>query len=147
MKRHSSLAPLSREHHGALILARLLQKDAPLYKGLPADLQGKAEYGLAFYEKEMIEHFDAEERILRILNGIDSQLDQMAETILREHQEIHGLFASINDHSDLLNHLDTLGRTLEAHVRKEERQLFPLIQEKCSEETLANIEKALSQNK
>ena len=42
MIRHSSIVSLSREHHGALILARLLQKDAPPYKNLPKDLKGKA---------------------------------------------------------------------------------------------------------
>jgi hypothetical protein len=35
MKRHEALIPLSRDHHGTLILARLLRSDAPPYKGLP----------------------------------------------------------------------------------------------------------------
>ena len=41
MKRHPTLAHLSREHQGALILAKLLQEDAPDYKGLPTDKNGK----------------------------------------------------------------------------------------------------------
>ena len=42
MKRHEALAPLSREHHGTLILAQLLKKGAPVYKGLPDTDTGKA---------------------------------------------------------------------------------------------------------
>ena len=50
MKRHPALIPLSREHHGALILARLIQKDAPPYKGLPLEINGKAVYAQEFYK-------------------------------------------------------------------------------------------------
>jgi len=34
MKRHEALAPFSREHHGALILAQVMKKGAPAYKGI-----------------------------------------------------------------------------------------------------------------
>ena len=33
-------------------------------------------------------------------------------------------------------HLDTLGNALEIHIRKEERELFPLIEETCNEAEL-----------
>ncbi|MEO7264876.1 MAG: hypothetical protein ABIW38_08185, partial [Ferruginibacter sp.] len=69
MKRHPSLISLSREHHGALILARLLQKNAPAYKGLPSDSNGKAVYALQFYKDELIQHFLQEEKVLALVKG------------------------------------------------------------------------------
>ena len=110
MKRHPALIPLSREHHGALILARLLQKDASVYKGLPTDIQGKAEYAYKFYQEELVKHFEDEERVLKLVTGVESNLDLMIKTIYREHQELHKLFQSIDNHPDLSNHLDQIGK-------------------------------------
>ena len=144
MKRHPSLAHLSRDHHGALLLARLLQKNAPVYKGLPAGIAGKAQYALQFYADELIPHFTAEEKVLHLVTGINGALDLMVQTILREHQELHTLFRTMPNHSDMETHLDTTGRALEIHVRKEERELFPLMQESCSEALMNDIDTCLS---
>ena len=144
MKRHPALIPLSREHHGALILARLLQKDAPVYKGLPTDIQGKAEYAYKFYQEELVKHFEDEERVLKLVTGVESNLDLMIKTIYSEHQELHKLFQSIDNHPDLTSHLDQIGKTLETHVRKEERELFPLMQETCNEDLMIKVDKSLS---
>lgn len=144
MKRHPSLIPLSRDHHGALILARLLQKDAPPYKGLPSDTLGKAEYALKFYREELIEHFAEEEKIIPIIHGINPELDQLMKEMEKEHLELHELFGSIDKHPDLAIHLDELGRTMEVHIRKEDRQIFPMIQDSCSEEVLNQIAETLN---
>ncbi len=144
MKRHPALAHLSREHHGALILARLLQNNAPAYKGLPADTKGKAEYAVKFYNEELIKHFEEEEKVLQLVKGNNAQLDVLVEAIFREHQELHAAFKSINNHQNFTMHLDDLGKALEVHVRKEERELFPLIQETCSEELMTAIDRSLS---
>ena len=144
MKRHPALIPLSREHHGALILARLLQKDAPVYKGLPTDIQGKAEYAYKFYQEELVKHFEDEERVLKLVTGVESNLDLMIKTIYSEHQELHKLFQSIDKHPDLTSHLDQIGKTLETHVRKEERELFPLMQETFNEDLMIKVDKSLS---
>jgi iron-sulfur cluster repair protein YtfE (RIC family) len=145
MKRHSSLASLSRDHHRALILAQLLKKGAPVYRGLPADLIGKAEYATVFYRDELIKHFNDEEHaVIGKIKGIDDGLDKLAGEIISEHKELGDLFTSIKDAKELEIHLDKLGRALEQHIRKEERELFPLIQKLCSEKVLAEIEQALS---
>lgn len=140
MKRHESLAPLSREHHGALLLARLLQKGAPVYKGLPSDIAGKAAYAIQFYHDELIPHFAAEEKIvLQRIKGISDKLDILSEQIIREHIKLRLLFDRIPDAGQLDDHLDSLGLALEKHIRKEERELFPLIQDTCNESILAGI--------
>ncbi|MEO6732692.1 MAG: hemerythrin domain-containing protein [Ferruginibacter sp.] len=144
MKRHPALAHLSRDHHGALILARLLQKNAPAYKGLPADIEGRALYAMKFYKEELVNHFADEEKALQLVMGVSEHLDQMVQTIFREHQELHQLFNSINSHADKTLPLDELGKALEVHVRKEERELFPLIEETCNNQLMAAIDQSLS---
>ena len=145
MKRHSSLAILSREHHGALILAQLLKKAAPEYKGLPTDIEGKADYASQFYRDELIKHFCEEEQVLiKKIKGINAHLDELGEEITKEHAELKAAFESIKSSNDLATHLDKLGRSLEQHIRKEEREFFPLIQELCSEQLLLEIKQALS---
>lgn len=139
MKRHESLIPLSREHHSALILARLLQTDAPPYKGLPAEPRGKAQYALNFYHDELIEHFIQEERIVPLVKHVNPELDAMLQTMVEEHAVLHQLFGQVSTATNLPGHLDTLGKTLEKHVRKEEREIFPLIQQSCSPEILDKL--------
>ena len=144
MKRHPSLAHLSREHHGALILARLLQKDAPAYKGLPTEPAEKAAYALRFYKEKLIKHFEEEEKMLKLVSGVSTELNFLVQKILREHQELHVSFQSISDHFRVTAHLDELGRALEIHIRKEERELFPLIEESAGENVLTAIDRSLS---
>ena len=144
MKRHSSLASLSRDHHGALILAQLLKKGAPVYKGLPEDVAGKANYALEFYRDKLVKHFKQEEQaVIKKIKGIDPRIDKLGDEIVEEHRTLTRLFTGIKDADDLVLQLDSLGIALEQHIRKEERQLFPLIQECCSEELLASIALAL----
>ena len=144
MKRHPALAHLSREHHGALILSRLLQMNAPAYKGLPTDIEGKAIYAFKFYEEELIKHFEEEEKVLELVRGINEPLDLLVQAIFCEHQELHILFKSINNHPNDTTYPDELGKVLEIHIRKEERELFPLIETTCSEELMASIDTSLS---
>jgi iron-sulfur cluster repair protein YtfE (RIC family) len=145
MKRHEALIPLSRDHHGSLILARLLRSDAPPYKGLPHDAEGKAEYALKHYREELLEHFDREEKMIPVLMGINPTLDSLLACMKTEHQELHSLFNSININRELFNQLDTIGRALESHVRKEDRVIFPLIQESCTEEVLNKLADILTE--
>jgi iron-sulfur cluster repair protein YtfE (RIC family) len=127
-----------------LILARLLQKDAPPYKGLPLDIAGKAVYAQEFYKNKLITHFISEEKIFPLVKGVNAEIDVLITEILEEHDHFHISFNSINTQNNLADKLDQLGKELELHIRKEERQLFPLIQENCSEQVLNNIEILLS---
>ena len=140
MKRHAALIPLSRDHHATLILSRLLRSDAPAYQGLPTESKEKAEYALKHYQEEMISHFNQEEKIIPLLKGIDAEMDRLLEEMKSEHQHLHVLFGSLMpDQEDLSTQLDHLGRFIEDHVRKEDRQLFPLIQNKCNEDLLNKL--------
>ena len=63
MKRHTALIPLSQDHHHGLLLAQLIKKNAPEYKGLPKDLIGKMNYTNDIYNTELEHHFEDEEKL------------------------------------------------------------------------------------
>jgi iron-sulfur cluster repair protein YtfE (RIC family) len=148
MIRHSSIVSLSREHHGALILARLLQKGAPPYKNLPTDLKGKAAYAISKFTSELSSHFLSEEiSLLEQVRGINKNIDLLIEEIYSEHKQLRSYFELIEQSDNLEEDLNTLGCALENHIRKEERVLFPLIQDHCSEDLLNHIQHLLSEKK
>jgi iron-sulfur cluster repair protein YtfE (RIC family) len=136
MKRHDALAPLSREHHSALILAQLLKKDAPAYKGLPTALNEKAAYALDMFTTTLQSHFKNEEEMLVKIRNVHAEIDKLSEEIFTEHQQLKKMFLSLGKAGNTIEELDILGRVLDEHIRKEERILFPLIQQHCSEEAL-----------
>ena len=143
MKRHESLAPLSREHHAALLLAQLLKKNAAAYKGMPADTEGKILYAAGFYSSHLIPHFADEEKVFEKLKGKSVHLDDAIKETIAEHVLLRKLFEEIANQQDPLTFNDTLGRSLEKHIRKEERELFPMIENAADETTLAFIAKLL----
>ena len=145
MKRHESLISLSREHHGALILAQLLKKDAPIYKGLPTTPEDKSTYAVEFYKAELEKHFEEEEDlVIKKIRGINSALDQVADEIIAEHVALRALFQDLHPGDGLVAKLNETGVVLEKHIRKEERLFFPMIQELCDEKILEEIGKSLS---
>ena len=135
MKRHKSLIALSHDHHHGLMLAQLIKKGAPEYKGLPTDLVGKIDHVKVSWEKELKPHFENEEKILfPFVKGNDEEIDGLIEEVLAEHKIIKSLVEELETTDDTETTLDKLGKTLELHIRKEERVLFKKIQKLLGEE-------------
>jgi iron-sulfur cluster repair protein YtfE (RIC family) len=145
MKRHPALYSLSHDHHQGLILAQQLKKDAPQYKGMPSTFAGKKDYTLSFYKSDLVKHFADEEKILfpAIINK-SNEVDRLIKEIISEHRKMESLVSDLEKTHDLEIVLDELGTLLEMHIRKEERELFPAIQERFSEEELGKIGEQLS---
>ena len=140
MRRHESLIPLSKQHHQALILAQLLKKDAPQYKGLPVDSAGKREYLLRKFKEHLVPHFDAEENILiPFLLGRNKRIDELSEEIIAEHKLIVDYVERIGRKEDLIENMNKLGHLISKHVRKEEREYFQLVQEVLPEKDLNKL--------
>lgn len=139
MKRHESLIPLSREHHDGLILAQLMKKNAPAYRGLPQSLEEKVKYAKQFYRYDLLKHFEKEELLLKRIRPLGEQLAVVADTIENEHIKLHELFSALDLPGDKEDQLNEAGLMLEAHIRKEERELFPLIENLCSAELLQEL--------
>jgi len=139
MKRYEALAPLSSEHHSSLLLAQLLKKNAPVYKGLPTNAKDKAAYALQQFTSVIVKHFQQEESILEKVKDCHADISYLAEEIIKEHRQMAGLFLSLDSVSEPEHIMDKLATMLEDHIRKEERILFPLLQQHCSEEQLQEI--------
>ncbi|KUG26728.1 hypothetical protein ASZ90_003426 [hydrocarbon metagenome] len=140
MKRHEILIPLSHQHHSLLILSQLIKKDSPPYKNLPTELHDKRVYTLNKFRDEIVPHFEAEELILiPFILGKNKRIDFLSEEIVGEHKKISELMELIRKEVDLEENLDKLGNLLSIHIRKEERELFQLVQEVFSEEQLTKL--------
>ncbi|MEI7734461.1 MAG: hemerythrin domain-containing protein [Ferruginibacter sp.] len=140
MKRHPALIPLSREHQPALLLAQVLKKDAPAFNGMPSTLPDKAAFALKMYTLNLQGHFAKEEAMLASIKNIHASIDTLTEEICNEHQQLSNAFLALDKTDHTVEELDALGNALDDHIRKEERILFPLIQEHCSEEVLATFQ-------
>ncbi len=144
IKRHKALINLSRDHYSGLLLASVLKRDTPHFKNMPESLQQKADYVKLKYKTELQSHFKAEEDVLfPFIQGRTDQMDALIIELVQEHRILELKITEIDNASDLVLALDAIGRILEAHIRKEERQLFQLAQENISEEELSVLEERL----
>lgn len=142
MKRHASLVPLSHDHHHELVAARRLRRAAD---GDAATRLAAAAGFLAAFSAETLRHFREEEEVLfpALAESADPAPDELVQALL-EHQRIHALVRRVQEQLAAgeadAEVLGELGATLEAHVRLEERRLFPLIERVVPEETLMQLE-------
>lgn len=126
------------------MLAQLIKKDAPQYENLPTDLEGKRQFTIDFYSKNLIGHFRKEEALFEELNGVDNTVLELVDELLREHIRIYHLIERLKSKTDVENDLDKLGNLLTQHIRKEERVLFEKLQEQLPESELIRINELLS---
>ena len=144
IKRRKALQTLSRDHHHGLILAQLLKRGAPQYKGMPATFAEKKKYVVSFYNSELKKHFNKEEEILfPYATNRTTEIDVLIDEIVDEHRKIEKLVNEVLKTPDLEKILDKLGWFLEKHIRKEERILFPVIEESLTEGELSELKSKL----
>ena len=142
MKRHPALVPISREHHQMLMLAQLMKKDAPAYKGMPVTSKGKVEYAREAWFSLIKGHIEIEESVLFpfVLQKQASLSELINELRDQHHQIALGLEKIQPDPEEM----DRIGRLLERHIRKEERVLFQQVQELLTEEEMDELKTILS---
>ena len=144
MKRHEALTTLSREHHQALILAQLLKKDAPVYKGLPVTVEEKTSYATAFFETDLKLHFEKEEMAFALVKTINRNMGNLVKELIAEHHNLTAMFYSLAKTANPVDAMNTLGELLSSHIRKEERVLFPLLEQCCTGVLLTQIGQLLA---
>lgn len=129
MKRHPQLQDLSREHHGALKLARAARHAAE--SGNAEDVAALARRVVQRFAAELDPHFRVEE------SGILVALARAGETALvqrtlKEHAELRALASAFSTaeaaESTEAVMLSRFGDLLASHVRFEERELFEAAQ-------------------
>ncbi|RPI75317.1 MAG: hemerythrin domain-containing protein [Ignavibacteriales bacterium] len=135
--RHKSIIGLSHDHHHGLVLAQLIKKNAPHYQNLPNDADGKISYTINAYEKELLPHFKKEEEYLfPVVKGKSDKTDQLIDDLLNEHKLITSLVLRLQSDNDKEALLNELGNVLANHIRKEERELFAMLEDILTEEEL-----------
>ena len=139
MKRHPAFVPLSRDHHRTLLLAQSIKKGAPPYRGMATTDEGKRNEIILHYEEHLKDHFKKEETIFADCRNLSVQTDELITEIIEEHRSIEKLVHDLKAGKEIADTLNALGFLLEKHIRKEERQLFQLLQQKLSEEKLNRI--------
>jgi len=134
--RHPSLIPLSHDHHHGLALALRCRKQA-LGQLKPMGLKGlkeRAQELRDFFANNLVRHFRAEEEALfpklrQLVPESAALLDQLA----RDHRQLRDAISQLDGEVALGKLVFDLGDLLERHIRKEERELFPLFEQHIGE--------------
>ena len=139
LKRSVALTSLSRDHHQALVVAQRLRRatDATAAEAREAFLRYWASHGRVHFRLE-------EELLFPAYAGHGDAQDPLVLRALGEH-------AMIRHRADALaaatftepGALEQLGAELAAHVRLEEREVFPLIERVMPERELNVLAQAL----
>ena len=123
MKRSVALTPLSHDHHKGLFVAQRLRRAESASGPETAGEFRK------FWEEHGVPHFRVEEEVLlpmwRMLGRVEPE---HVARVAQEHLEIRALAFAVESEAAELSDLKHLGELLSAHIRYEERELFPLIE-------------------
>lgn len=140
-RRHESLIPLTHDHHHTLAQARRLKDVSKLESD--TERRNLVNDFLNFYFGRAIRHFHEEEELFFAPVVDDPRAGDLVARAVREHLKMHALvrtarrdLSSGKSDPELLSEISEL---LIAHVRFEEDELFPLIEELISEEDLMDL--------
>lgn len=138
MKRAEALRPLSREHLKALLAAKHLRE--------ASDLEEATGSFLEFWRGEGQQHFRVEEEVLLPTWAMHAPVDRpRVARMLEEHLAIRGAALRLEAGEVPLGELPEIGTLLHDHVRFEERELFPIIEEVLDAEDLTRLAAAIDQ--
>lgn len=138
MKRSEALQPLSRDHHQALYVALQLRRADDPVAGREAFLE--------FWDEHGREHFRIEEEVLLPVWGELGTPDPgSVARVAQEHLAIRVAARRLAAAEPELEALHELGDLLDGHVRFEERELFPLIEEDLDVQQLDRMADAVEE--
>jgi hemerythrin-like domain-containing protein len=135
MERSDALTPLSRDHHHGLFVAMKLKRADRESAGA-----AKEEF-LKFWHREGWRHFRIEEEVLLPAYARHAPATEEAVVrVLTDHVDLRRGGADLEaDVEPSLESLREFGGRLEAHIRHEERVLFPRIEAALPDEELARL--------
>ena len=136
IKRSEYLKPLSREHHYSLLFGWKLRQG--ISHGV--EVGRMIEYIRYFEQHMLIPHFKEEETCLFVYS--DNPFVQQA---LDEHRHILSMIATIKAEPSRVAYadLESLAEIVDRHVRFEERQLFPYLEENLTQAQLEAVAAAI----
>lgn len=147
MIREKFLIQLSKEHHDFLILAQLLKKDVPDYKGLPNNLNDKILYAQDKFNSKIKSHFVTEQKIFDYLKDVDHIYTELCSEYENDHKIIERMLLNLNPNLSDIENLNEAGIKIYDHTRKEERLLFQQLQSTLTETQKKEIEKIIDNSK
>lgn len=135
LKRNENLVKFSHEHHHGLVFCTRLKKAK---QARPETVKA---YVKDFWEVALARHFEKEEELLLPLMG-DHELTQR---FLSEHSAIKALVNDLlsSDGDAVTDRALTLAQLANDHIRFEERQLFPWLEQKLDPAQLQRVGHAL----
>jgi hemerythrin-like domain-containing protein len=145
MKRHPALVPLTHDHHHGLAQVRRMRLAVANGEG-PMYMLRAREF-LDFFADQLVVHFREEEELLFPLlvpeTGeaplliVQAMTDHLTirKRVMRLEREVEGGRVSVEA-------LTSIAALLEAHIRLEERELFPLLEATAAAEDLEALELA-----
>lgn len=133
LKRHPALVPLSKDHHFGLLLCWKIR--IGIKKEIEVDRI--VAYVIYFFQNHLTTHFEEEEKY--IFSLLDEK-DEKRKKAERQHRKIGRLVEKLSAEPE--SAIITLGQIeeeVEAHIRFEERDLFPYVQQNLDEFELARL--------
>ena len=143
MKRAPELRDLSDHHHQGLVQARRLRRAATEEEATP--LKEASNAFLKFWQEGTTAHFREEEEVLLpLLARYGGEVESgPAAKMLAQHAQIRSLVMELSDefrdNALTPETLGGIGELLEAHIRLEEREVFPMIEEILAEQGLKEV--------
>jgi iron-sulfur cluster repair protein YtfE (RIC family) len=127
------------------MLCLRIHRGLPLHGGDERWVRGKAAQAAQFFATDLAAHFKAEEEVLFPAMRHFAGASKLIDELLSEHRNLERLAALLGE-GQLAGLADNLGEfadLLESHIRKEERELFPLYEMKMSVEGAAEVGRAI----
>lgn len=135
MKRDQNIVHLSRDHHFGLLFCWKIRQGLKMQ----IEMTRIASYVDYYWQTHLQKHFSEEENILFTLPD-----DALCERAVKEHREMESLIQEITKTGGGVSKLQSLVNLLETHIRYEERELFPYLEQKLPANQLAEIGAALN---
>ena len=133
IKRAKSLVPLSRDHHSGLLVVWKIRQGLRLQVA-PERI---ARFIINAFEREESPHFREEEQLLFSALPPHNELRLNAE---RDHAAIRKIVLVLKEENKLaIADIEAFANLLEAHIRFEERILFPYFEKAVSPEVLEAV--------
>jgi len=136
MKRAEELTTLSREHHESLKLAK--QCLDTLAKGDARRIEALCREIADSFDATWDRHFRNEEAtIFDVTATLDGRIRELGEQLLAEHERMRELAKRMQ--AGDCSRLQEFGELLRDHTRLEERELFPLVEDRFTPEQMMRI--------
>ncbi|MCL4791114.1 MAG: hemerythrin domain-containing protein [Gammaproteobacteria bacterium] len=145
-KRHPALIPVAREHHECLILAQRLMRGARVPDGdWPRDPVQQAAMLAEFFKRHLRQHFAIEEALVfPAACSAGSEAGALVLQLLDEHRDMESRVEQLAANPQVMaTELAAFGELLNAHIRLEDRQLFPLMEAGMSADALLELQRRI----